>query len=137
MVFCFAVMFAAFLYHFSWFVAFLTLLFFLFYFNRNIIRGRNFALAEMDRLEPSVFKRMFRMDRETFSEVVEKIKPFMRAKNLAKACNSSGAPVVLKTRLAVTLRWLAGASYLDLFLLLVSRALHSMMPMGCYDQRLR
>jgi hypothetical protein len=68
----------------------------------------------MDRLEPSVFKRMFRMDRETFSEVVEKIKPFMQAKNLAKACNSSGAPVVLKTRLAVMLRWLAGTSYLDL-----------------------
>ncbi len=31
-----------------------------------------------------------------------------------KACNSSGAPIVLVTRWAVTLRWLAGGSYLDL-----------------------
>jgi len=38
----------------------------------------------------------------------------MRCRNEAKAENSSGAPIVLKTRLAVTLRWLAGASYLDL-----------------------
>ncbi len=34
--------------------------------------------------------------------------------NVTKAINSSGAVVPLKTRLAVTLRWLAGGSYLDL-----------------------
>jgi hypothetical protein len=45
---------------------------------------------------------------------MEMITPFMKTKNLGKAHNSSGAPVLLKTRLAVTLRWLAGASYLDL-----------------------
>ena len=31
-----------------------------------------------------------------------------------KACNSSGVPITSRTRLAVTLRWLAGGSYLDL-----------------------
>lgn len=82
--------------------------------NRNIIRGRSNALLEMDQLEPSVFKRMFRVDRATFGEIMERITPFIQAKNLRKACNSSGAPILLKTRLAVTLRWLAGASYLDL-----------------------
>jgi hypothetical protein len=34
--------------------------------------------------------------------------------NVTKAINSSCAVVPLKTRLAVTLRWLAGGSYLDL-----------------------
>ena len=68
----------------------------------------------MDQLHPSAFKRMFRVDRETFSEIMETITPFMKTKNLGKARNSSGAPVLLKTRLAVTLCWLAGASYLDL-----------------------
>ena len=35
--------------------------------------------------------------------------------NITKAVNCSGAAVPLKTRLAVTLRWLAGGSYLDLY----------------------
>lgn len=68
----------------------------------------------MDRIDPSLFKRMFRVDRCTFDEVLGRIAPHMRCRNEAKAENSSGAPIVLKTRLAVTLRWLAGASYLDL-----------------------
>jgi hypothetical protein len=72
--------------------------------NRNIIRGRSNALLEMDQLEPSVFKRMFRVDRATFGEIMERITPFIQAKNLRKACNSSGAPILLKARLAVTLR---------------------------------
>ncbi len=62
----------------------------------------------------ALFKRMFRVDKETFSELLDCIVPFMQQKNLTKARNSSGSPIVLKARLAVTLRWLAGASYLDL-----------------------
>jgi hypothetical protein len=92
----------------------LTFLLFFYLFNRNIIRGRNYALQEMDQLQSALFKRMFCVDRKTFSEIQEAITPFMMAKNLQKACNSSGSPVQLKTRLAVMLRWLAGASYLDL-----------------------
>ena len=68
----------------------------------------------MDLLEPALFKRMFRVDKETFSELLDRIAPFMQQKNLTKAQNSSGSPIVLKARLAVTLRWLTGASYLDL-----------------------
>jgi len=68
----------------------------------------------MDRLDPNTFKKMFRLDRTTFDEVTDRIRPHMRQRNKIKAINSSGAPISLKTRLAVSLRWLAGASYLDL-----------------------
>ncbi len=93
---------------------YLTLFVFLYYYNRNIIRGRSNAVEQMDLLEPALFKRMFRVDKETFSELLDRIAPFMQQKNLTKAQNSSGSPIVLKARLAVTLRWLAGASYSDL-----------------------
>jgi hypothetical protein len=81
---------------------------------RNAFRHRGYALEEMDRLEPALFKRMFRVDRASFDEVLERIEPYIKCRNEVKAINSSGAPIVLKTRLAVTLRWLAGGSYLDL-----------------------
>jgi hypothetical protein len=68
----------------------------------------------MDLLDPTLFKRMFRVDRKTFLEVLDNISPFMVAKNATKARNNSGSPISLMSRLAVTLRWLAGASYLDL-----------------------
>jgi hypothetical protein len=57
---------------------------------------------------------MFRINHATFLEVLDKITPFMVVKNDTKARNSSGSPIALKSRLAVTLRWLAGSSYLDL-----------------------
>jgi hypothetical protein len=68
----------------------------------------------MDRLPNSVFKRMFRVDRATFDEVLETIDPFLEQRKAEKAINSSGSPISNKTRLAVTLRWLAGGSYIDL-----------------------
>jgi len=67
----------------------------------------------MDGLDPSVFKRMFRVDRETFDFILCKVEPLLSVAN-TKACNSSGVPITSRTRLAVTLRWLAGGSYLDL-----------------------
>ncbi len=72
------------------------------------------ALRAMDGLSPNTFKKMFRVDRETFDEVMERITPFVKVPNEVKAFNSSGGPITLKTRLAVSLRWLAGGSYLDL-----------------------
>jgi len=67
----------------------------------------------MDNLHPSLFKRKFRVDRDTFSFILTKIEPYFNV-NEVKAANSSGEPISLKTRLAVSLRWLAGGSYLDL-----------------------
>jgi hypothetical protein len=95
-------------------VLLLTFLLFFYPFNRNIICGRNYALQEIDQLQPALFKRMFHIDSETFSDIQEAIPLYMTAKNLQKACNRSGGPVQLKTHLAVTLRRLAGASFLDL-----------------------
>ena len=82
--------------------------------NRNICRNRGFALGQMDRLDDSTFKRMFRVDRSTFDEILVAIEPFLEEKKVEKAINSSGSSISNKTRLAVTLRWLAGGSYIDL-----------------------
>jgi hypothetical protein len=68
----------------------------------------------MDRLDPTVFKRMFRVDRASFNVILELIEPFMEKRDEQKATNSSGCAISLKTRLAVTLRWLAGGSHLDI-----------------------
>ena len=68
----------------------------------------------MDRLDPSVFKKMFRLDWSSFDELLEIITPYLIHCNEARAKNSSGSCITPKTRLAVTLRWLAGASSLDL-----------------------
>ncbi len=73
-------------------------------------------MEQMDVLDDSLFKRMFCVDRETFNYILQKIKPLFSV-NVSKAVNSSGHSVTLKTRLAVSLRWLAGGSYLDLSLL--------------------
>ena len=80
----------------------------------NHRRNRGFALEAMDQLEPGLFQRMFRVDRPTFDEIVSRITPFLRQRNERKACNSSGCSIPVITRVAVPLRWLAGASYLDL-----------------------
>ncbi len=89
-------------------------LYFLPYRDRNLKRVRSYALRAMDELNDNTFKRMFHVDRATFDEILETISPFVKTPNEVKAYNSSGGPIVLKTRLAITLRWLAGASYLDL-----------------------
>ena len=68
----------------------------------------------MNHLDPWMFQRMFRVVRLTFDEVVGKIAPFMKDRCEKKAQNSSGSVISIQTRLAVTLRWLVGASYLDL-----------------------
>jgi len=57
---------------------------------------------------------MFRVDHATFDEILIRIEPFLEEKKVEKAINSSGSPISNKTRLAVTLRWLAGGSYIDL-----------------------
>jgi hypothetical protein len=44
----------------------------------NRKRDRGFALTEMEQLDPSIFKKMFRVDRSTFDEIVVLISPFFR-----------------------------------------------------------
>jgi hypothetical protein len=71
-------------------------------------------LEEMDCLDHIFFKKMLHVDQLTFGEILAKITPFLRQRNATKARNSSGTEISVTTRLAVTLHWLAGASYLDL-----------------------
>jgi len=57
---------------------------------------------------------MFRVDRATFEDILDQVAPHIKVPNEVKACNSSGGSISLKTKLAVSRRWLAGGSYLDL-----------------------
>jgi hypothetical protein len=68
----------------------------------------------MDVLSDSVFKKMFCVDRPTFSELLDLISPVMIERDVQKARNSSGTPIQPKECLAVTLRWLAGGLHMDL-----------------------
>lgn len=49
-----------------------------------------------------------------FDVLLTKISPRFSDRDVTRAMNSSGSPIPVRTRLAVTLRWLAGGSYLDL-----------------------
>jgi len=76
-------------------------------------RNRGFAIDEMARLPDGIFRRMFRVDRPTFTELVQQLSPLIE-KDETYAINATGQPITATTRVAVTLRWLAGGSSLDL-----------------------
>ena len=76
-------------------------------------RNRGFAIDEMARLPDGLFRRMFRVDRPTFTELVQQLSPLIE-KDETYAINAAGTPITATTRVAVTLRWLAGGSSLDL-----------------------
>jgi hypothetical protein len=80
---------------------------------KNRQRNRGFAVGEMEHLTDTLFKEMFRLDRRSFDWLVEELDPVLR-RNEVKAQNSSGSSICTETRLAVTLRWMAGGSNLDL-----------------------
>ena len=80
---------------------------------KNRHRNRGFALDEMELLTDSQFKEMFRIDKNTFDWLEEEIDPFLR-RDEVKAKASSGTAITTRTRLAITLRWLAGGSHIDL-----------------------
>ena len=75
---------------------------------RNFHRNRGFAIEEMDRLDPSTFKKMFRVSRSTFDELLDIITQHLIQCSEVKAKNSSGSSISTKTRLTITLCWLAG-----------------------------
>lgn len=80
---------------------------------KNRHRNRGFAVEEMEYLTDRQFKEMFRIDRAAFDWLSEELDPLLR-RNEAKAKNSSGSAISTVIRLAVTLRWLAGGSHIDL-----------------------
>jgi hypothetical protein len=89
---------------------------------RNRCRNRDYGLHEMDVLaeqHPEQFKRMFRMSPEAFNILLEKVSDHLgdlyeNDTHHIYASNSSGSLISNKTKLAATLRWLAGGSYIDI-----------------------
>jgi len=76
------------------------------------LRNRGYALNEMDSLSEQSFHRMFRMSRFSFYALLDLILPLIN--RFPSATVGSGGLISPKTRLAVTLRWLAGGSYQDI-----------------------
>jgi len=75
--------------------------------------NRSFILEEIDHLTEIEFRKMFRMNRDSFEKLYQTLEPLLHTPNAAMARWSSGSFVTKKTKLYCTLRWLAGGSYLD------------------------
>ena len=80
----------------------------------NRMRNRGYALNEMDAMDESHFKKMFRMSKNAFKQLVIKLEDYVDIPDEVSAENSAGSVVSMRTRLACALRWLAGGSYLDI-----------------------
>lgn len=80
----------------------------------NEIRDRRYSLRKFHRLDDLMFKRMFRMSKPSFYKLLNIIRPHLKKKSIRHAINSSGSIISDQVCLAVTLRWMAGASYIDL-----------------------
>ena len=80
----------------------------------NKRRNREFALHAIEHMPDEEFKRMFRMSRFTFETLIAKLMDRWDEVDVTQAARSSGSHICLRTRLACTLRWMAGGSYLDI-----------------------
>jgi hypothetical protein len=78
----------------------------------NRRRDRGFAIAAMGELTDFEFTRMFRLSRPAFFELLDRLPQLQKDDRMAIV--SSGSGVAAATRLAVTLRFLAGGSWCDL-----------------------
>ena len=81
--------------------------------SRNRHRNRGYAIEEMSNLSDTEFKKMFRMCRESFFDLEKQLDPIL-SRDEEMSSRSSGSPITTRTRLAVTLRWLAGGLHSDL-----------------------
>lgn len=70
------------------------------------------------RVEDGTFKRMFRVSEHQFDELVQILRPLLTMNEAMALLATSAGPVSVELRVAGTLRYLAGASYLDVFHLL-------------------
>ena len=79
---------------------------------KNRHRNRGYALEELSDLSDALFKIMLRIDRPSFDYLVLLLKQTLDRSEFL-SINSSGSPITTSTRLAVTLRWLAGVELCD------------------------
>ncbi len=81
---------------------------------RNRQRDRGYALRETEFLSSKTFSRMFRMSRDSFEKLLDKVSPLLHDTDEVMAERSSGAVITKRTKLHANLRCLAGGSYLDI-----------------------
>lgn len=81
---------------------------------RNQIRERSSVLSMIHQKSDAWFEKSYHLPRLLFYNLLELINPILESKNKQLAWNSSGSPLVGEILLAATLRYLAGASYIDL-----------------------
>lgn len=79
----------------------------------NEHRDRELAIVECRSWDDTMFKRQFRLSRRAYNSLITKIYPALEG-NVARAVASSGSAVSPELMLLITLRMLAGASYLDM-----------------------
>jgi len=80
-------------------------------------RDRGYACREMNALTDEQFRRMFRLNKAAFNHVLSLITPMIRWKTSPIGrgkYHTQLKPIPPKVKLAATLRWLAGGSYLDI-----------------------
>ena len=78
-------------------------------------RDRAYALREMSQLSEFQFQRMFRLNRAAFYHLLGLIHHEISPRpSLNHIFHHAAKLVTPETRLAITLRWLAGGSYLDI-----------------------
>ena len=82
----------------------------------NRKHNRGFILHEIDHLTELEFRKMFRMRRNSFEKLYRTLEPLLYTPNAAMARRSSGSIISKKNKLYCTLRWLAGGSYLDIYI---------------------
>jgi hypothetical protein len=81
--------------------------------SKNSVRSHEYGMKQLREMPDEEFRRMFRVTREGFNELLLKVQPLLE-RNKQKGINSSGRYIPASIKLAATLRWLAGGSYLDI-----------------------
>ena len=81
------------------------------------LKDRGYAINEMNLMSDKDFKKMFRLKRRAFYYLLSLIKKHISPSKSAVDpiyYHETLTPIPEQVRLAVTLRWLAGGSYLDI-----------------------
>ena len=94
----------------------------------NRRRNREFGAWHLRNLNPHEFRRMYRMTRASFEKLLGMIKDEITSDS-KQAKNSSGSPIPARSKLAATIRFLAGGSYLDI------SAIFGMDPKNFHNRR--
>ena len=67
-----------------------------------------------DQWDPGLFQRFYRLRKETFARLVELLGPAIQRDEHRAKCSTAAGAISPELHVAVTLRWLAGGSYLDI-----------------------